>query len=165
MILRYFNPIGADSSGMIGEDPQGIPNNLMPYISQVALGIRDKLIIYGNDYPTPDGTCRRDFIHVSDLAYGHVDAVDFVLKHQGVEIFNMGTGKAYSVLEIVKAFEKITGTKVMYEFGSRREGDLPECWANVDKAKNKLGWEAKRSLEVMCRDTWNWQINNPNGYK
>lgn len=165
VILRYFNPIGADASGLIGEDPQGIPNNLMPYISQVAVGRREKLTIFGNDYPTPDGTCRRDYIHVSDLAEGHVKAVDYAMNNIGVEIFNMGTSTPYSVLEIVNAFEDSNETKIPYEFGSRREGDLPECWAKADKAKEMLGWEAKRNLVDMCRDTWNWQRNNPDGYR
>ena len=165
VILRYFNPIGADASGLIGEDPQGIPNNLMPYVSQVAVGRRDKLTIFGNDYPTPDGTCRRDFIHVTDLADGHVKAVDYTMNNKGIEVFNMGTGTPYSVLEIVNAFEDANGIKIAYEFGSRRQGDLPECWANAEKAKEILGWEAERNLVDMCRDTWNWQSNNPNGYK
>ena len=165
VILRYFNPIGADASGLIGEDPQGIPNNLMPYVSQVAVGRREKLTIFGNDYPTPDGTCRRDYIHVSDLADGHVKAVGYAMKNNGVEIFNMGTGTPYSVLEIVNAFENANGVKIAYEFGERRKGDLPECWANLDKAKGILGWKAKRNLVDMCRDTWNWQKNNPDGYR
>ena len=165
VLLRYFNPIGADESGLIGEDPQGIPNNLMPYISQVAVGRREKLTIFGNDYPTPDGTCRRDYIHVSDLAEGHVKAVGYAMNNKGVEIINLGTGTPYSVLEIVNAFEDANGIKVPYEFGSRREGDLPEFWANADKAKELLGWEAKRTLTDMCRDTWNWQKNNPQGYR
>ena len=165
VILRYFNPIGADASGLIGEDPQGIPNNLMPYISQVAVGRRKKLTIFGNDYPTADGTCRRDYIHISDLADGHVKAVGYVMKNNGVEIFNMGTGTPYSVLEIVNAFEEANGIKIAYEFGNRRDGDLSECWANADKAKRILGWETKRTLTDMCRDTWNWQKNNPNGFR
>lgn len=164
VILRYFNPIGADASGLIGEDPQGIPNNLMPYVSQVAVGRRDKLTIFGNDYDTPDGTCRRDFIHVSDLACGHVKAVAYALENNGVESFNMGTGTPYSVLEIVTTFEEANGITVAYEFGPRRKGDLPECWANVDKAKEILGWVAKRNLADMCKDTWYWQKNNPRGY-
>ena len=165
VILRYFNPIGADASGLIGEDPQGIPNNLMPYISQVAVGRRDKLIIFGNDYPTPDGTCRRDYIHLSDLAEGHVKAVDYAMNNNGIEIINLGTGTPYSVLEIVNAFEDANEMKIKYEFGARREGDLPEFWANADKAKKILYWEAKRNLTDMCRDTWNWQKNNPYGYR
>lgn len=165
VILRYFNPIGADASGLIGEDPQGIPNNLMPYVSQVAVGRRDKLTIFGDDYPTPDGTCRRDFIHVTDLADGHVKAVDYAMNNNGVEIINLGTGTPYSVLEIVNAFEDANEIKITYEFGARREGDLPENWANADKAKKILGWKAKRNLADMCRDTWNWQKNNPSGYR
>lgn len=165
VILRYFNPIGADASGLIGEDPQGIPNNLMPYISQVAVGIREKLTIFGNDYPTPDGTCRRDFIHVSDLADSHVQAVKYALKNEGVEIFNIGTGTPYSILEIVNAFKVVNGIKIPYEFGAKRVGDLPEFWSDSKKANRILGWEAKRNLEDMCKDTWNWQKNNPNGYR
>ena len=165
VLLRYFNPIGAHKSGLIGEDPQGIPNNLMPYISQVAVGRRDHLTIFGNDYPTLDGTCRRDYIHVVDLAIGHVKAIDYVLEHKGVEVFNLGTGVPYSVNEIVNAFEKVNNIKIKYEYGPRRDGDLPEFYANSDKALEILGWKTERSLEDMCRDTWNWQKNNPNGYK
>ena len=164
VLLRYFNPIGAHESGKIGEDPQGIPNNLMPYIAQVAVGRRDHLTIFGNDYPTEDGTCRRDYIHVMDLADGHVRAVDYAMNHQGMEVFNLGTGTPYSVLEIVHAFEEANDLKVAYEFGARREGDLPEFWADSNKAKNVLGWNTKRTLVDMCRDTWNWQKNNPQGY-
>ena len=134
VLLRYFNPIGADESGLIGEDPQGIPNNLMPYVSQVAVGKREKLTIFGNDYPTPDGTCRRDFIHVTDLAIGHVKAVEYAMNNKGIEVFNMGTGTPYSVIEIVNAFEEANGIKVNHEFGPRRPGDLPECWADASKA-------------------------------
>lgn len=165
VLLRYFNPIGAHESGLIGEDPQGIPNNLMPYVAQVAVGRRDHLTIFGNDYPTPDGTCRRDYIHVVDLAIGHVKAIDYVLEHKGVEVFNLGTGVPYSVNEIVNAFEKVNNIKIKYEYGPRRDGDLPEFYANSDKALEILGWKTERSLEDMCRDTWNWQKNNPNGYK
>ena len=165
VLLRYFNPIGADSSGLIGEDPQGIPNNLMPYISQVAVGRREKLTIFGNDYPTADGTCRRDYIHVTDLAIGHVKAVDYAMHNKGVEIINLGTGTPYSVLEIVNAFENANEMKITYEFEARREGDLPEFWANADKAKEILDWKAKRNLTDMCRDTWKWQKNNPDGYR
>ena len=165
VLLRYFNPIGAHSSGMIGEDPCGIPNNLMPYITQVAVGKRDHLTIFGNDYPTPDGTCRRDYIHVTDLAAGHVKATDYVLKHKGVEIFNLGTGTPYSVTEIVEAFERVNGVRIPHEFGPRRFGDLPEFYANADKAAQILGWKAVRSLDDMCRDSWNWQKQNPNGYR
>lgn len=165
VLLRYFNPIGAHKSGLIGEDPQGIPNNLMPYIAQVAVGRRDHLTIFGNDYPTPDGTCRRDYIHVVDLAIGHVKAIDYVLEHKGVEVFNLGTGVPYSVNDIVNAFEKANGIKIKYEYGPRRDGDLPEFYANSDKALKVLGWKTEKSLEDMCKDTWNWQKNNPNGYK
>ena len=165
ILLRYFNPIGAHESGLIGEDPQGIPNNLMPYIAQVAVGRRDHLTVFGGDYPTPDGTCLRDYIHVMDLANGHVKAVEYAANHKGVEVFNLGTGTPYSVLDIIHAFEKATGVKVKYEIGPRRAGDLPKFWADSTKAQNVLGWHAERTLEDMCRDTWNWQSKNPNGYK
>jgi len=165
ILLRYFNPIGAHESGRIGEDPQGIPNNLMPYIAQVAVGRRDHLTVFGDDYNTPDGTCRRDYIHVCDLAEGHLKAVEYAAAHKGCEIFNLGTGTPYSVLELVNAFMNATGVEVRYEIGSRRAGDLPECYADVSKTARILGWTAKRGLEDMCRDTWNWQKNNPNGYK
>lgn len=165
VLLRYFNPIGAHESGRIGEDPQGIPNNLMPYIAQVAVGRRDHLTIFGSDYPTPDGTCRRDYVHVMDLADGHVKAVEYASQHKGVEVFNLGTGTPYSVLEIVHAFENATGVAIKYEFGARRAGDLPEFWANADKAEKALGWKAERDLTAMCRDTWCWQSGNPKGYK
>lgn len=165
ILLRYFNPIGAHESGRIGEDPQGIPNNLMPYIAQVAVGRREKLTVFGGDYPTPDGTCQRDYIHVMDLADGHVKAVEYAEDHKGVEIFNLGTGNPYSVLEIVNAFDKANGLKINYEVGERRAGDLPRMWADATKAKEILGWTAKRSLEDMCRDTWNWQSHNPQGYR
>ena len=164
VLLRYFNPIGAHPSGRMGEDPQGIPNNLMPYVAQVAVGRRDHLTVFGNDYPTPDGTCRRDYIHVVDLADGHVKAVEYAAQHKGTEVFNLGTGTPYSVLEIVEAFERSNGVPVKYEFGPRRDGDLPEFWANADKAREVLNWRASRSLDEMCRDTWNWQKSNPNGY-
>lgn len=164
VLLRYFNPVGAHESGLIGEDPQGIPNNLMPYVSQVAVGKREKLTVFGRDYNTPDGTCRRDFIHVMDLAKAHVKAIEYAAVHKGVEIFNIGTGTPYSVLDIIKTFERATGVKINYEIGSRRAGDLPECWANACKATSILGWNAKRNLEDMCRDAWNWQSKNPNGY-
>ena len=164
VLLRYYNPIGAHESGLIGEDPQGIPNNLMPYISQVAVGRRDKLTIFGNDYPTPDGTCRRDYIHVMDLAEGHVKAVEYAAVNKGLEIFNLGTGTPYSVLEIVNAFETVNKVKIDFEFGPRREGDLAEFWADADKASRLMGWSTRRNLDDMCRDTWNWQKNNPDGY-
>lgn len=165
VLLRYFNPIGADASGLIGEDPQGIPNNLMPYVSQVAVGKREKLTIFGKDYDTPDGTCRRDFIHVTDLAKGHVKAVEYAMETTGTEVFNMGTGTPYSVLEIVKAFQDANALKIPYEFGPRRPGDLAECWADAAKAERILGWKAEKNLTDMCRDTWNWQKNNPDGYR
>lgn len=164
VLLRYFNPIGAHESGKIGEDPQGIPNNLMPYVAQVAVGRREKLTIFGNDYDTPDGTCRRDYIHVTDLAKGHVKAIEYVLTHDGVEIFNLGTGTPYSVTEIVDTFEKVNDVKVAHVYGARRAGDLPECYANADKALRLLGWKTEKTLADMCRDSWNWQKNNPNGY-
>ena len=165
VILRYFNPIGAHDSGLIGEDPQGIPNNLMPYISQVAVGKLKQLTVYGNDYPTPDGTCRRDYIHVVDLAKGHVKAIEYVMQNSGVEIFHLGTGIPYSVTEIVTAFERVNNLKINYVYGKRRDGDLPDCYANADKALQVLGWKTEKSLEDMCRDSWNWQKNNPEGYR
>lgn len=165
ILLRYFNPIGAHESGLIGEDPQGIPNNLMPFIAQVAVGRRDHLTVFGGDYPTPDGTCLRDYIHVMDLANGHVKAVEYAANHKGVEVFNLGTGTPYSVLDIIHAFEKATEVKVKYEIGPRRAGDLPKFWADSTKAQKVLGWHAERTLEDMCRDTWNWQSENPDGYK
>lgn len=164
VLLRYFNPIGAHESGMIGEDPQGIPNNLMPYVAQVAVGRREKLTIFGQDYDTPDGTCRRDYIHVVDLAKGHVKAVEYSLNHKGVEIFNLGTGVPYSVTEIVDTFEKSTGVEIKHVYGERRAGDLPEAYANAEKAEKILGWKAEKTLADMCKDTWNWQSKNPNGY-
>ena len=165
VLLRDFNPIGAHESGRIGEDPQGIPNNLMPYVSQVAVGRREQLTVFGGDYDTPDGTCLRDYIHVMDLADGHVKAVEFAAGHKGVEIFNLGTGKPYSVLDIVNTFQQVNGVKVNYAIGPRRAGDLPVCYADAGKAKKVLGWEAKRTLADMCRDSWNWQKNNPDGYQ
>ncbi len=165
VLLRYFNPIGAHESGMIGEDPQGIPNNLMPYVSQVAVGKLEKLTIYGNDYDTPDGTCLRDYIHVMDLAEGHVKAVEFAAAHEGIDVFNLGTGKPYSVLDIVNTFHRVNNVPVKYVMGPRREGDLPSCYADASKAKAILGWEARRNLEDMCRDSWNWQQKNPRGYR
>lgn len=165
VLLRYFNPVGAHPSGLIGEDPHGIPNNLMPYVTQVAVGRRDHLSIFGNDYPTPDGTCRRDFIHVVDLAIGHVRAVEYARVHKGLEIFNLGTGTPYSVREIVETFQRINNVTVRYEFGPRRPGDVAECWADVKKAATVLGWKAERNLEDMCRDSWHWQQMNPQGYE
>ena len=165
VLLRYFNPIGAHESALIGEDPQGIPNNLMPYISQTAVGKRECLTIFGNDYPTPDGTCRRDYIHVVDFAKWHVKAVEYVLKNKGVKTFNLGTGVPYSVTEMVDAFERVTGVHVNHKYGARRAGDLPEAYANADKALEILGWKAEKELVNMCRDTWNWQKKNPEGHK
>ena len=164
-LLRYFNPIGAHESGRIGENPSGIPNNLMPYITQVAIGKRPFLSVYGNDYDTPDGTCIRDYIHVVDLADGHVKAVNNILDgKKGVHIFNLGTGKGYSVLDIVKAFSKAYGKELPYKIAPRRPGDLAVCFSDPSKAKEVLGWEAKRGIDDMCRDSWNWQSKNPNGY-
>lgn len=164
-LLRYFNPIGAHESGRIGENPSGIPNNLMPYITQVAIGKRPFLSVYGNDCDTPDGTCIRDYIHVVDLADGHVKAVNNILDgKKGVQIFNLGTGKGYSVLDIVKAFSKAYGKELPYKIAPRRPGDLAVCFSDPTKAKEVLGWEAKRGIDDMCRDSWNWQSKNPNGY-
>lgn len=164
-LLRYFNPIGAHESGRIGENPSGIPNNLMPYITQVAIGKRPYLSVYGNDYDTPDGTCIRDYIHVVDLADGHVKAVNNILDgKKGVQIFNLGTGKGYSVLDIVKAFSKAYGKELPYKIAPRRPGDLAVCFSDPSKAKEVLGWAAKRGIDDMCRDSWNWQSKNPNGY-
>ena len=164
VLLRYFNPIGAHSSGLIGEDPRGIPNNLMPFISQVAIGRRDHLNIFGNDYDTPDGTCIRDYIHVTDLARGHVAAIEYMVKHRGESVFNLGTGTGYSVLDMVKAFERVNGIKIPYEFTDRRAGDLPKLYSNPDKSAELLGWKAQYNLDDMCRDTWAWQSKNPMGY-
>lgn len=164
VLLRYFNPIGAHPSGLMGENPAGVPNNLMPYLTQVAIGRREKLTVFGNDYPTPDGTCRRDYIHVMDLADGHVKAVEYAAAHTGVEVINLGTGTPYSVLELVHTFEDANHLAIPYAFGPRRLGDLPEYWADSRKAARLLGWTARRSLADMCRDSWNWQRKNPNGY-
>jgi UDP-glucose 4-epimerase len=164
-LLRYFNPIGAHKSGTIGEDPIGIPNNLMPYITQVASGLRRKLQVFGNDYPTPDGTGVRDYLHVVDLAKGHAAACDYLASHRGVEAFNLGTGIGYSVLDVLHAFERVTGIPIPYEVTCRRAGDLPVSYANPAKAKRLLGWTAKKSLDDMCRDSWRWQSKNPKGYR
>lgn len=164
-LLRYFNPVGAHESGLIGEDPRGIPNNLMPFIAQVAVGRRDHLNVFGNDYPTPDGTGVRDYIHVVDLAKGHVAAIDYLMSHTGTEVFNLGTGIGYSVLDMVKAFEKASGVKIPYEITPRRPGDLPALYSDPSKSAAVLGWKAERSLEDMCRDSYNWQSKNPNGYE
>lgn len=164
-LLRYFNPIGAHPSGLIGEDPNGIPNNIMPYITQVAVGKLKELRVFGNDYPTVDGTGVRDYIHVVDLAQGHVKALENVLKSTGAEAYNLGTGRGYSVLELVSAFEKATGVKIPYKIVNRRPGDVAICYADPTKAKNELGWVATRGIEDMCRDAWRWQKKNPNGYE
>ena len=163
-LLRYFNPIGAHSSGLIGEDPRGIPNNLMPYISQVAIGRREKLSVFGNDYNTHDGTGVRDYIHVVDLARGHVAAIEYMLKHRGESVFNLGTGTGYSVLDMVKAFEKVSGRPGPYQIVDRRPGDIGTVYASPDKSAQLLGWKAQYNLEDMCRDTWAWQSKNPMGY-
>ena len=157
VILRYFNPIGAHASGLIGEKPSGIPNNLMPYITQVACGIRPKLNVFGDDYPTHDGTGVRDYIHVVDLARGHVAALKYAGKHSGCEVFNLGTGKGFSVLDLVKTFERVNGIHVPYEIASRRPGDIAVCYASTAKAEEVLGWKAEKGIEDMCRDAWNWQ--------
>ena len=163
-LLRYFNPIGAPESGRMGEDPSGIPNNLMPYITQVAVGRREKLSVFGNDYATHDGTGVRDYIHVVDLAKGHVAAVKYTCEHTGAEVFNLGTGTGYSVLDMVKAFVKANGVDVPYVIAPRRPGDIDECYADPAKSEKLLGWKAEKSLEDMCRDSWRWQSTNPNGY-
>lgn len=164
VLLRYFNPVGAHESGRIGEDPKGIPNNLMPYISQVAVGKLEKLGVFGDDYDTPDGTGVRDYIHVVDLAIGHVKAIDYILTNPGLDVINLGTGVGYSVLDMVKAFSKACGKEIPYEIKPRRAGDIAMCYADPKKAKEVLGWEAKRGLNEMCADTWRWQSQNPNGY-
>ena len=161
-LLRYFNPIGAHESGQIGEDPQGVPNNLMPFIAQVASGRREKLSIYGNDYSTPDGTCKRDYIHVVDLAKGHVAALEHL--HAGVVAYNLGSGTPTSVSELVSTFIEVTRKDIPFEFAPRRDGDLPEFYADPTKAKTELNWETEKTIEQMCADTWNWQSHNPNGY-
>ena len=164
VLLRYFNPIGAHASGRIGEDPRGIPNNLMPYITQVAIGRRPHLSVFGNDYDTPDGTGVRDYIHVVDLAKGHVAAVKYALEHDGCDVFNLGTGTGYSVLDMVKAFETASGAQVPYVITARRPGDLATCYADPAKSAQILGWKAEKTLEDMCRDSWAWQSANPMGY-
>ncbi|GGW48799.1 UDP-glucose 4-epimerase GalE [Alishewanella tabrizica] len=164
-LLRYFNPVGADSSGQIGEDPNGIPNNLMPFISQVAVGKRDKLSVFGDDYPTPDGTGVRDYIHVVDLAMGHLKALEFIEKHPGIEAINLGTGVGYSVLDMVKAFSEVNQVAVPYVISPRRPGDIATCYAEPSKALTLLGWKTEKTLQDMVQDTWRWQRQNPNGYK
>lgn len=164
-LLRYFNPIGAHSSGLIGEDPAGIPNNLMPFIAQVAVGKRDELSVFGDDYETVDGTGVRDYIHVIDLALGHIKALEKISEVSGVHTYNLGSGQGTSVLELVQAFEKVNGVPVPYKIVERRPGDVATCYANADKALEELNWKTEKSIEDMCRDTWNWQSNNPNGYR
>ena len=159
VLLRYFNPIGAHESGLIGERPNGIPNNLLPYLTQTVVGMRDHLSVYGNDYPTPDGTGVRDYIHVVDLAKGHVAALRYAEKHTGAEVFNLGTGIGYSVLDVIKAFEEANGVKVKYEIAPRRPGDIATCYSDPSKAKEMLGWQAEKTLVDMCRDAWRWQQN------
>jgi len=163
-ILRYFNPVGAHSSGLIGEDPRGVPNNLMPYVAQVAVGRRERLSVFGNDYPTPDGTGVRDYIHVTDLAKGHVDALTHLFASNESFTVNLGTGKGYSVLEIVKAFEQASGKPVPFEITARRAGDIATCFADPELARKLLGWQAKLELHDMCADHWRWQSMNPEGY-
>ena len=164
ILLRYFNPIGAHKSGLIGENPNGIPNNLMPYITQVAVGKRDKLTVFGNDYDTHDGTGVRDYIHVVDLAKGHVLALKKIEENAGLKIYNLGTGTGYSVLDIVKNFEEATGVKIPYVIGDRRPGDIATCYASAEKAYKELGWKAENGIKEMCEDSWRFQKNNPNGY-
>jgi UDP-glucose 4-epimerase len=163
-ILRYFNPVGAHPSGRIGEDPDGIPNNLMPYVAQVAVGRLPELAVFGNDYPTPDGTGVRDYIHVMDLAEGHVRALDRLATSAGLHVWNLGTGRGYSVLEMVAAFERASGRKVPYWVAPRRAGDVAACWADPGRAREELGWTASRGLDQMCADAWRWQAANPHGY-
>ena len=165
VLLRYFNPIGAHKSGLIGEDPKGIPNNLLPYIAQVAVGKLEKLGVFGDDYDTPDGTGVRDYIHVVDLAKGHVKALKKIEEKAGLKIYNLGTGKGYSVLDIVKNFEAATGVKIPYVIKARRPGDIATCYSSAEKAKEELGWTAEYGIKEMCEDSWRWQKNNPNGYE
>lgn len=164
-LLRYFNPVGAHPSGTMGEDPNGIPNNLLPFISQVAIGKLPKLSVFGNDYSTPDGTGVRDYIHVVDLAIGHIKAIERLNQSEGVQTYNLGTGQGYSVLEMIQAFEKASGVPIPYEIVARRAGDIAECWANPELAEKELGWTAGLGLEDMMKDTWRWQSANPNGYR
>ena len=164
VLLRYFNPVGAHESGLMGEDPRDIPNNLMPYIARVAVGTLPYLNVFGNDYPTPDGTGVRDYIHVTDLATGHMAALDYAASHTGVEVFNLGTGTGYSVLDMVHAFSRACGRDIPYRIAPRRSGDIAACYADVTKAKEILGWRAKLDIDDMCRSAWNWQSHNPNGF-
>ena len=164
VLLRYFNPVGAHASGLIGEDPQGIPNNLLPYISRVAIGALDKVQVFGSDYDTRDGTGIRDFIHVCDLAEGHIKALPRLLSGPGVATYNLGTGRGFSVLEMIQGFERACGCVIPYQIVPRRPGDIAACWADPSRARQDLGWEAARTLDEMCTDTWHWQKNNPHGY-
>nr|WP_272889145.1 NAD-dependent epimerase/dehydratase family protein [Duffyella gerundensis] len=163
--MRYFNPVGAHESGEIGEDPSGIPNNLLPYIAQVAIGRLDKLGVFGGDYETPDGTAQCDYIHVVDLAEGHLKALDHLSKVEGYKAYNLGAGKGYSVLEMIKAFEKAAGKAIPFEIKPRRDGDLPAFWADTSLADKELNWRVSRGIDEMMRDTWNWQSKNPNGFR
>ncbi|MFT4519921.1 MAG: UDP-glucose 4-epimerase [Halioglobus sp.] len=162
--LRYFNPVGAHPSGLIGEDPQGHPNNLLPFVAQVAVGLRDKLFVFGNDYPTPDGTGVRDYIHVMDLVEGHVEALDYICRQSGLHTINLGTGNGISVLDMVSAFEQASGKTVPFDVVARRPGDIAACWADPTRAQTLLQWKASRTLEQMCEDCWRWQAGNPSGY-
>ena len=164
IILRFFNPVGAHPSGDIGEDPKGIPNNLMPYVTQVAVGKLKELSVYGNDYPTPDGTGVRDYIHIVDLAQGHVCSLDLVDKKCGFEIFNLGTGRGYSVLEVINGMRKASGREIPYKVVGRREGDVPESYSDASKAKKEMNWKAAKDMDEMCADAWRWQMKNPEGY-
>lgn len=164
-VLRYFNPVGAHTSGLIGEDPKGVPNNLFPYISQVAVGARERVSIFGNDYNTADGTGVRDYIHVMDLARGHITALEFLKNDNGIHVWNLGSGSSYSVLMVIEAFRRITGMDIPFEFLSRRPGDLAECWSDPTKAYEELGWSATLGLDAMVTDSWRWQSNNPSGYR
>ena len=164
ILLRYFNPVGAHESGRIGEDPKGIPNNLMPYISQVAVGKLERLGVFGDDYDTPDGTGVRDYIHVVDLAVGHVKALEKLATNPGLVTYNLGTGNGYSVLDVVKAFSEASGREIPYEIVDRRPGDIATCYADPKKANEELGWKAERGIKEMCEDSWRWQSNNPKGY-
>jgi UDP-glucose 4-epimerase len=163
--LRYFNPVGAHPSGLIGEDPRNTPNNLMPLITQAALKKREEITIFGSDYPTPDGTAIRDYIHVVDLAKGHVAALKKLLNFSGIMKVNLGTGKGHSVMQVIEAFEEVTGTNVPFKMGARRQGDVPECFADVQFAESCLGWRAEFGIKEMCLDSWNWQVKNPNGFQ
>ncbi len=165
MLLRYFNPIGAHESGLIGEDPKGIPNNLVPYVAKVAVGQLDHINVFGNDYPTPDGTGVRDYIHVVDLACGHVAALNYMRGKHGVHVFNLGTGHGYSVLDVIHAFERACGKELPYQICPRRDGDIAQTYCDASKAKELLGWEAQYDIDDMCAHSWNWQSSNPNGYQ